>query len=61
MGRFVRRVVTSKGITSKNVLDKFKFNFCSSDADDVLKKEDINTVFIATSPMLHMHNLLSKL
>jgi polar amino acid transport system substrate-binding protein len=46
-------VVTSKGITSKNVSDKFKFNFCSSDADDILKKEDINTVFIATPHSSH--------
>jgi polar amino acid transport system substrate-binding protein len=46
-------VVTSKGITSKNVLDKFKFNYCSSDPDDIFKKEDINMVFIATPHNLH--------
>ncbi len=46
-------VVTLKGIDSKNVSDKFKFNFCSSDADEVLKKEDINTVFIATTHSSH--------
>jgi len=53
MGASLDGVVTSKGITSKNVSDKFKFNFCSSDADDILKKEDINTVFIATPHSSH--------
>lgn len=46
-------VVTSKGITSKNVGNKFNFNFCSSDADDILKNEKINTVFIATPHSSH--------
>jgi predicted dehydrogenase/threonine dehydrogenase-like Zn-dependent dehydrogenase len=46
-------VVTSKGITSKNVLDKFKFNFCSSDSKDILTKREINTVFIATPHSSH--------
>jgi polar amino acid transport system substrate-binding protein len=41
-------VVTSKGITAKNVAGKFKFNYCSSEADDVLNNNAINTVFIAT-------------
>lgn len=46
-------VVTSRGITSKNVLDKFKFNFCSSDPNDILNKNEINTVFIATPHSSH--------
>lgn len=54
-------VVTSKGITSKNVLDKFKFNYCSSDPDDILRKEDINTVFIATPHNLHADLVIKAL
>jgi polar amino acid transport system substrate-binding protein len=54
-------VVTSKGITSKNVSDKFKFNFCSTDSDDVLKKEDINTVFIATPHSSHAELVVKAL
>src|ERR1035437_4089275 len=54
-------VVTSKGITSKNVSDKFKFNFCSSDTDDILKKEDINTVFIATPHSSHAELVIKAL
>ena len=46
-------VVTSKGITSKNVADKFKFNFCSAEANDVLKNDNINTIFIATPHSSH--------
>lgn len=54
-------VVTSKGITSKNVADKFKFNFCSSDPDDVLKKETINTIFIATPHSSHADLVIKAL
>jgi predicted dehydrogenase/threonine dehydrogenase-like Zn-dependent dehydrogenase len=46
-------VVTSKGITSKNVADKFNFNFCSSDSNDILANKEINTVFIATPHSSH--------
>lgn len=46
-------VVTSRGITSKNVADKFGFNFCSTDPSEVLRNEKINTVFIATPHSSH--------
>ena len=46
-------VVTSKGITSKNVAEKFNFNFCSSDANDVILNSNINTIFIATPHSSH--------
>jgi polar amino acid transport system substrate-binding protein len=35
------------------VADKFKFNFCSSDSEDVLDNSAINTVFIATPHNTH--------
>lgn len=54
-------VVTSKGITSKNVLDKFKFNYCSTNPDDIFKKEDLNTVFIATPHNLHAELVIRAL
>jgi predicted dehydrogenase/threonine dehydrogenase-like Zn-dependent dehydrogenase len=54
-------VMNSNGITSKNVLDKFKFNFCTSDFDDILKKEDINTVFIATPHNIHSELVIRSL
>jgi polar amino acid transport system substrate-binding protein len=46
-------VVTTRGITSRNVADKFKFNFCSTNPVDVLQKNSINTVFIATPHSSH--------
>ncbi|MBD1397612.1 bi-domain-containing oxidoreductase [Pontibacter sp. JH31] len=46
-------VVTSKGITAKNVAEKFDFNFCSSEANDVLLNDSINTIFIATPHSSH--------
>ena len=46
-------VVTSRGITSKNILDKFNFNYCSTEPLDILKNRDINTVFIATPHSSH--------
>ncbi|ULQ54432.1 bi-domain-containing oxidoreductase [Flavihumibacter fluvii] len=46
-------VVTSRGITAKNVANKFGFNFCSSEQQDILTKENINTIFIATPHSSH--------
>lgn len=46
-------VVTTRGITSKSVASKFGFNYCSTNADDILNDKDINTVFIATPHASH--------
>lgn len=46
-------VVTTKGITAKNVAEKFGFNKASSDASDVYTNPEINTVFIATPHNTH--------
>jgi polar amino acid transport system substrate-binding protein len=54
-------VVTSRGITSKNVGSKFGFNFCSSEVNDVLKHEKINTVFIATPHSSHAELVIKSL
>ena len=54
-------VVTSKGITSKNVADKFKFNFCSTEAEDLLGKQNINTIFIATPHSSHADFVIKSL
>ena len=52
-GGSLEGVVTSRGITAKNVGSKFGFNFCSSDMQDVLGKSSINTIFIATPHSSH--------
>lgn len=52
-GASLDTVVTTKGITSKNVAEKFGFNNASSDSQDVLNNPNINTVFIATPHNSH--------
>jgi len=54
-------VVTSRGITSKNVANKFKFNYCSTDADDILLNKEVNTVFIATPHSSHAEFIIKAL
>lgn len=46
-------VVTAHGITSRNVAEKFGFERCSSDVDDIFSDARINTVFIATRHNTH--------
>lgn len=52
-GASLDTVVTSKGITAKNVAEKFGFNKASSEAQDVITNKEINTVFIATPHNSH--------
>jgi polar amino acid transport system substrate-binding protein len=54
-------VCTSKGITSKSVAEKFGFNNSSSAANDVISKDVINTVFIATQHDTHAEYTLEAL
>ena len=41
-------VMTNSGTTSKRVAERFGFEFCTSNEDDILKSKNINTIFIAT-------------
>lgn len=52
-GASLDTVVTTKGITAKNVASKFGFNNASSEAQDILNNTEINTVFIATPHNSH--------
>jgi len=54
-------VVNNKGLKSKNVADKFQFNFCSSDSKDILNNKDINTIFIATPHSSHSELVIKAL
>ncbi|MEO6838631.1 MAG: bi-domain-containing oxidoreductase [Ginsengibacter sp.] len=60
-GASLDTVVTSKGITSKNVAEKFGFNACSAEIKDVLEKKEINTVFIATPHSSHALQIIQSL
>ena len=54
-------VVTIKGITSKNVADKFGFNTTSSNSEDIINNSSINTVFIATPHNSHARYTIDAL
>jgi polar amino acid transport system substrate-binding protein len=43
-----KAVMTASGTTSKKVAEKFGFEFCTRNEDDILTSTDINTVFVAT-------------
>jgi polar amino acid transport system substrate-binding protein len=60
-GASLDTVVTSRGITSKNVAQKFGFNTSSSAARDILENKDINTVFIATPHNSHAKYVINAL
>lgn len=60
-GASLATVVTSRGITSKNVAEKFGFNGCSSDKKDVIENKNINTVFIATPHSSHADLVIHSL
>jgi predicted dehydrogenase/threonine dehydrogenase-like Zn-dependent dehydrogenase len=60
-GASLETVVTSKGITAKNVATKFSFNNASSDSGDIINNRDIDTVFIATQHDSHASYTLSCL
>ncbi len=60
-GASLDTVVTSKGITSKNVAQKFGFNTCSANVEDIIQKPDITTVFIATPHSSHAGQVMLAL
>jgi predicted dehydrogenase/threonine dehydrogenase-like Zn-dependent dehydrogenase len=43
-----RTVMTSSGTTSRRVAERFGFERCTSDEEDIFAAQDVNTVFIAT-------------
>lgn len=49
----LKGVVTSTGISAKDVAKKFGFEYCSSDVNQILGDDEINCVFIATRHSLH--------
>jgi polar amino acid transport system substrate-binding protein len=60
-GASLDTVVTTKGITSKNVAEKFGFNTTSSNSEDIMNNASINTVFIATQHNSHSQYTLEAL
>ena len=59
-GRFVG-VATARPNNARYVADKYGFEFCTGDADDVFTDERIDTVFVVTRHNLHAENVLAAL
>lgn len=54
-------VVTATGISCKNVAQKFGFNNATTNADEILNKDVINTIFIATRHNTHAQYITEAL
>ena len=54
-------VMTSSGTTSKRVAEKYKFQFCTSNINDIIENKEINTLFIATRHNTHAQYAIDAL
>lgn len=54
-------VLTNTGTTSKRVAERFGFEFCTSNENDILDSHEINTLFIATRHDSHAEYVLKGL
>ena len=57
----LKGVMTSTSASSRSVADRFGFEFCTGKADDILRNEAINTVFIASHHDSHAAYVLAAL
>ena len=56
-----KAVMTSSGTTSKTVAEKFAFEVCTSEKNDIFNNDEINTVFICTRHNTHASYVLEAL
>jgi len=54
-------VLTNTGTTSKRVAERFHFEYCTSNEDDIYKSDSVNTVFIATRHDSHAEYVIKSL
>jgi polar amino acid transport system substrate-binding protein len=48
-----RAITTASGVTARDIAEKYGFNYCAANADDVLDDSDVNLVVVATRHDLH--------
>jgi len=60
-GIVMKGVLTSSGTTSRTVAEKYKFEFCTSNENDIFDNPEINTVFIATRHNTHADYVIKAL
>ncbi len=46
-------LVTATGASGKNAAKRFGFNYCTSDKDELMKDDNINTIFVVTQHNMH--------
>ena len=54
-------VMTARGNETRYVADKYGFNYCTDNADDILNDNNINTIFILTRHNLHAGYIIQAL
>jgi len=54
-------VLTNTGTTSKRVAERFHFEYCTSNEDDIIKSDSVSTVFIATRHDSHAEYVIKSL
>jgi predicted dehydrogenase/threonine dehydrogenase-like Zn-dependent dehydrogenase len=54
-GEWIKKkgVMTASGLSSRTVTEKFGFEYCASDENDILRDDSVNTVFVATRHDTH--------
>lgn len=57
----LKGVMDSIGTNARSVAEKYGFEFCTCDEDDILKNEEINTVYIATRHDSHADYVIKSL
>lgn len=57
----LKGVMTSSGTSSRTVSEKYGFEFCTSDENDIFGSADINTIFIATQHNTHAEYVMKAL
>lgn len=48
-----RAITTASGVTARDLAEKYGFNYCAANADDVIDDKEVNLVVIATRHDLH--------
>ncbi|HEX8920399.1 MAG TPA: Gfo/Idh/MocA family oxidoreductase, partial [Pyrinomonadaceae bacterium] len=48
-----RAITTASGVTARDIAEKYGFNYCAANADDVLDDREVNLVVVATRHDLH--------
>jgi polar amino acid transport system substrate-binding protein len=57
----LKGVMTETGTSSRSVAERFGFEFCTTNAEDIIENDEINTIFIATRHDSHARYVLEAL